>query len=178
MALDDDMALVAYLIDDIDQITRVGFDTYRTYEARILVEHDRRAAAACTYCHMVAEADRRFLGRSGIVPLEIAGLKVWLVGSDAVLRLKKMDEDGRSRNYPTKQAREYDRGDPLPGLPPPAVRLTAGYLLDDTETQFIRTQIAKPRGRRIEWCAAIVPPLDATGGKRWTDVTRQKRFLG
>jgi hypothetical protein len=82
-----------------------GFAKYRAYESGILIEHDRRAAATCTYCHMVAEADRRFIGRPGIIPLEVAGLKVWLVSGDAVLRLKKMDEDGRSRNYPTKQAR-------------------------------------------------------------------------
>ena len=28
MAIDDDMGLIANLIDDIDQIARVGFDTY------------------------------------------------------------------------------------------------------------------------------------------------------
>jgi hypothetical protein len=178
MAIDDDMALIAHLVDDIDEIARIGFATYRGYEAAILVEHDRRAAATCTYCHMVAEADRRFMGRVGIIPHDVAGLKVWLVGGDAVLRLKKMDEDGHSRNYPTKQARDYDRGEPLPGLPPPAIRLTAGYLLDETETQFIHTQIAKPKGRRIDWCAALVPPSPATGGRCWMDVTRQKWFPG
>jgi hypothetical protein len=99
---------------------------------------------------MVAEVDRRWIDRRGIVQKEINGLKVWIVGADAVIRWKKMDEDGYSSNYPTKQARDFDRGELLPGLPDPAVRLTAGYLLDPTQTQFVRAQIAKPRGKRIE----------------------------
>lgn len=78
--------------------------------------------------------------------------------ADAVVRFKKMDEDGLTRNYPTEQAKDFDRGLPLPGLPMPPVRLTAGYLLDATSTQFERTQVARPVGqKRTKWCAAIVP---------------------
>ena len=37
------------------------------------------------------------------------GLKLWLAESaNVVIRLKKMDEDGRTANYPTKQAQDYD----------------------------------------------------------------------
>ena len=56
------------------------------------------------------------------------------------------------------KVKAFDSGKTLPGLPAPAVRLTVGYWLDPTQTQYIRTQIAKPRGRLIpEWCAAITP---------------------
>jgi hypothetical protein len=104
----------------------------------------------------------------------VRGLKVWSVRDVALLRFKKHDEDGRSRNYPTKQAKEYDRGVPLLGLPWPAARLSVGYLLDITGTEFVRTQIARPRGREIEWCAAVVPSEErAEGARRWIDVTRQ-----
>ncbi len=86
-----------------------------------------------------------------------------------------MDEDGRASRYPTKQARDFDRGDELPGLPPAPVRLTAGYLLDPTGTELIRSQISRPNGRKIEWCAAIVPTEERKPGERiWIDVTRQK----
>src|SRR5271163_4246682 len=103
MAVDDDMGLIANLIDDIDQVPRIGFGKYRAYPPEILIEHDPRAGANCIYAHMVAEADRRWLDRQGIVMTDIRGLKVWLIEDKAVLRWKRMDADGRSRNYPTKQ---------------------------------------------------------------------------
>jgi hypothetical protein len=86
-----------------------------------------------------------------------------------------MDEDGLVRNYPTKQARDFDAGWDLPGLPMPPVRLTVGYLLDATGIEFIRTQIAKPAGRRRTlWNAAVFAREERKPGDRvWHDVTRQ-----
>jgi hypothetical protein len=178
---------IDFLLDDLDQVCRASHAKYRRYDAESLLEHDRRAAAACIYSHMAADAERRwpvqnlatFPERSGapLQPIEVRGLKVWTVREMAILRFKKHDEDGKSRNYPTKQAKDYDRGSPLPGLPHPAARLSVGYLLDATGTEFVRTQIARPRGKGIEWCAAIVPRNDrAIGEKRWIDVTRQHGF--
>jgi hypothetical protein len=127
---------------------------------------------------MVAAADRRFFGREGIRVIEIRGLKLWLFESaSVVVRFKKMDEDGRSRNYPTKQARDFDAQLELPGLPPKPVRLTAGYLLDETGIDFVRSQIARPYGREALWCGAVIPREDRKPGERiWIDVTRQRRF--
>jgi hypothetical protein len=173
VALDDEIARVFHLLDDIDQIARLAFTTYRGYPAEVLVEHSPRAAATNVYDHMVAEAERRWIDRRSIVPRNVRGLKVWIIGPDAVLRFKKMDEDGRSRQYPTKQARDFDRGLPLPGLPEPAIRMTAGYLLDPTQTQFIRAQVSKPRGPAIEWCVAIVPPTEPGRPATWQDLTRE-----
>lgn len=173
MALDDEIGRVSHLLDDIDQIARLAFATYRGYPPEVLIEHSPRAAATNIYDHMVGEAERRWIDRSGIITQNVRGLKVWIIGADAVLRFKKMDEDGRSHRYPTKQARDFDRGLPLPGLPEPAIRMTAGYLLDATQTQFIRTQVSKPRGPAIEWCIAIVPPSEPGKPATWEDVTRQ-----
>ena len=129
---------------------------------------------------MVAGADRRFVGRQGVRPIEIRGLKLWLFEqANVVIRFKKMDEDGRSRNYQTKQAKNFDTQREIQGLPPKPVRLTAGYLLDRTRTEFIRTQIARPDGRDVMWCGAVVSREDRKPGQRiWTDVTRQPRFGG
>src|SRR5258707_6530640 len=114
---------------------------------------------------MVAGADRRFFGREGVRILDVRGLKLWLFErASVVIRFKKHDEDGRSRNYPTKQARAYDRGKDLPGLPAPAARLSVGYLLDATGTEFIRTQVARPLANLIGWCAAIIPPEERRAG--------------
>jgi hypothetical protein len=162
-------------LNDFDQICRVAHATYQAYPPKVRLEHDRRAAAACTYSHMYEEAIRRWTDHAGIKGVDIRGRKVWVVGDHAVVRLKKTDEDGKSRNYPTKQDKDYDRGVPLPGLPEPAVRVTVGYLLDPTQTQIVRVQVSRPMGKGILWCAAIVPPGD---GKRWEDVTRQSGIGG
>ena len=165
------------LLDEFDEIVRTADARYRAYRTDDLIEHDVRAQAACTYCHMLADADRRFDGRPGVRSLDIRGLKLWLFEeANTVIRLKKMDEDGRSRNYPTKQAKAFDAQRELPGLPLPPVRLTAGYLLDATGT-LVRTQIARPDGREPMWCGAIVQREDRKPGEPiWTDVTRQERL--
>jgi hypothetical protein len=172
------MAAVEFLIDDLDAICREAVATYRRYPPEFVVEHDARAGASCTYCHMLSGAERRFEGRPGVVFKDIRGLKVWLVGDAAVLRFKKMDEEGHSRNYPTKQAQDYDRQAALPGIPAPAVRLSVGYLLDPTGTEVVRVQVAKPMDQAVGWCAAIVPHDErASGTARWIDVTRQSRAI-
>ena len=166
-------------LDDLDAIARSAHGRYREYPTPVLVEHDVRAQAACTYAHMVAEADRRLSGREDVRPIEVRNLKLWLFPTlNIVVRFKKMDEDGCTRNYPTKQARDFDRGLELPGLPMPPERLTAGYLLDPTSTVFVRAQVAFPEGRkRTRWCAAIVPSEERRPGERaWRDVTRQGRL--
>jgi hypothetical protein len=77
----------------------------------------------------------------------------------------------------SQQAKDYDRGLPLPGLPAPAARLSIGYLLDKTGTVFIRTQVARPLARTVDWCAAIVPVEDRVEGERlWVDVTWQAKL--
>ncbi|MCC8957862.1 hypothetical protein H8B02_31860 [Bradyrhizobium sp. Pear77] len=169
-------------LDEFSEIVRTGHTRYMTYDPANLIELDVRAQSACTYCHMHAEADRRLIDRDGIKRLEVrGGLKLWLLEeANVVIRLKKMDEDGRTRNYPTKQARDYDAQRELPELPLPPVRLTAGYWLDATGQIINRVQIARPNGKLAPtWCAAIIPPPERKAGERiWTDVTRQRRFGG
>jgi hypothetical protein len=174
-------ALGHAFMEELDEIVRAGHDRYMGYRPEDLLELDIRAQSACTYCHMLSEADRRLIDRAGIRPLEIKGLKVWLVESaNVVVRLKKMDEDGKTRNYPTKQAMDYDAQRELPDLPMPPDRLTAGYWLDATSQIINRVQIARPNGQRLPtWCAAIVPKEERKAGERiWIDVTRQRRFGG
>ncbi len=175
------MARLEPFLDEFNAIAMHAHTRYRTYPNEILVEHTRRSAANCTYDHMVAEAERRFADHSEVRPLEMGGLKLWLIGSDmhTVIRWKKMDENGRSRNYPTKQAKAFDRMDELPGLPPKPTRVTVGYLLDATQTQIKRVQVSRPNGRNVDWCAAIVPMEDRVAGEAiWQDVTQQSRLTG
>ena len=87
----DVMSDIDSLLDDFDGICRHAFTTYRGYPPEVLVEHDPRAAAACTYAHMAADAERRFAEHPIIKlvdPRPLGGLKVWRIGDLAVVDLK------------------------------------------------------------------------------------------
>jgi hypothetical protein len=165
--------------DILDAISREAHDTYVSrYDPSLRLEHGSRTQANCTYDHIVAAADRALLDDANVIPKDIRGLKVWIFKSqDVVIRFKKMDEFGNSRTYQTRQQKDYDKGIELPGLPVPPVRLTAGYLLDRTGSQYIRSQIARPGEMTVDWCAALIPAeLREDNTATWTEVTAQRRF--
>lgn len=166
------------LLDDLDAIPRASHGVYRSYNPKHRIEHSPRAQATCIYDHMVAEAERRFDQRDGIRQLDIRGLKLWVVDQHTVIRFKKMDEDGTTSNYPTRQARDFDCNLELEGVPPKPIRVSVGYLLDPTATAIERVQVARPNGRkRVDWCAAIVPTAERQdAGTPWIEITRQARF--
>lgn len=163
--------------DKLDAICRGGLARHQDYPADVRIEHDGRAAAACIYTHMVTLADDLLTDKPGIVFKNIRGLKVWIIGECATIRFKKMGEDGRTRNYPTKQARDFDKQLSLPGIPSPPLNLVVGYLPNPLGTDVERVQVARPSGKAINWCSAIIPVEEqAVGEPRWVDVTRQQRF--
>ncbi|HZP67979.1 MAG TPA: hypothetical protein VFB32_16870 [Rudaea sp.] len=167
------------LLVHIDEITRSGFNRYQSIPAELKIELGPRAQAACIYDFMMAEADRRFRDRSDLRSIELRGLQVWAIDDHTLLRFKKMDASGMKQNYRTKQTREYDRGDSFAEFPPEAIRLTVGYFADSTSSFIERVQIAYQRGRKVDWCAAIVPAEQRAEGQRiWQDVTTQRRLTG
>ncbi|KCZ83111.1 hypothetical protein HAD_15527 [Hyphomonas adhaerens MHS-3] len=171
------MAELDPYFDEIDAICRGGLTRYQQYPADIRIEHDARAAASCIYTHMVTIAEEQLTPAQGVNFKSIRGLKVWIIGEKATIRFKKMDEEGRSRNYPTKQIRAFDRQMPLPGIPHPALNLVVGYLPNALGTEVERVQVARPSGKSVDWCAAILPVEDrAVGQPRWVDVTVQARL--
>lgn len=172
------MARLEPHLEAFDQVMRSGHKKYQSYPADIVLDHDASTQAHCTHRHLLGAAHATFDDLPGVRHLEIRGQNLWLLeAANAVIRLKKTDEDGISQNYPTPQARAFDRGEELPGLPPAPVRLTVGYLLDATGTEYIRTQVSLPVGRGVDWCAAIVPLDDREDGEAiWYDVTKQTSF--
>ncbi len=174
---DQAMSQLDPIFEELDAICRGGLARYQQYPPDIRIDHDARARAACVYAHMEADAHVRLNDLPDVNPLVIRGLKVWIIGEMATIRFKKMDEDGRTRNYPTKQAADYDRQLPLPRIPYPPLNLVVGYLPNSLGTDVERVQVARPMGKTIDWCAAIVPTDEQiVGQQRWVDVTRQARF--
>ena len=176
------MAYVEFLADDLDAICRRAFTMYSGHDPEVLLEHDPRAAAACIYAHMAFDAEQRFAALYPKVqpldPRPLGGLKIWRVGdpgADALLRLKNMTRTAIPVITLLAKPGNTIAVKLCPGLPPEAARLSVGYLLDATATVFVRTQIARPLARRIDWCAALVPQEERQVGEAvWVDVTRQR----
>lgn len=167
------------LLAELDAITRFGFGRYQEIPLELRIDLGPRAQANCIYDYMMAEAARKFIGRTELRPIDMRGLQAWAIQDHTLIRFKKMDATGAKRNYPTKQTREYDRGDNFPELPAAAIRLTVGYFSDPTSQTIERVQVAYPRGKKIDWCAAILPQSERVAGQRiWTDVTMQPRLTG
>jgi hypothetical protein len=68
-------------------------------------------------------------------------------GELTVVRVKLLDSQLRSRNYPTRRAREWIRRVPLPGWP--VSRLHFGYRLDVTGSVLEDVFVTLPNGDRM-----------------------------
>ena len=163
----------------LDSIMRHGHDMYLGLPTSHTVEYDASVQAQITYSHILAEARHQFDDSVGIRFLDIKGLKLWQFEEEnIVVRFKKTDGQGLSSNYPTGQAKKYQAGQEIPGLPQAPTRLTVGYVLDETGLEIERTQISLPNGKKTIWCAAIIGTFgeedEMTYG--WEDVTKQARL--
>ena len=149
-------------LQPVHEILKHGYDTYQNYPPELVLDHDPTTQANCIAAHMRAKATSSLADDPTITHIEEHGQHLWLFEQQNVLiRFKKTDETGISTNYPTKHARDFEAGADLPGIPPSATRLTAGYLLNPLG-EYSRSQISMPNGsKRVLWCAAIVPCEDA-----------------
>lgn len=107
---------------------------------------------------MAGEARRRFDGRrdEGIVARERYRPCMWSFRNRVLVRLKKMDEQGLSRNLPTERARKINLGLPIQEEElTEAVRVDVGYQLNDLKTEIEQVLISHRRGDRAVWKYAI-----------------------
>jgi hypothetical protein len=72
------------------------------------------------------------------------------------MRLKKLDEDGISRNNPTKQVIDFRNQDIIPGLEA-RHHLEIGYILSSTQDHIQSIELVCPSGDGIYWRAEVTP---------------------
>jgi len=144
------------------------------YPDSVRAEHTDSVAAHNIHCHLMHEFEREFSETPGFNFLESRGLKVLNIQDVLVARFKKVNEEGRHRNHPSKQQENFDRQLPLSGLPPAALRVTFGYEPDPAFSQCDRVMVARPQGKSIIWASQIIEEGDAID---WVDIT-PKRFAG
>jgi hypothetical protein len=160
------MAVLEPYFSTISQIYDAAVELYNgatTAQAR--AEHDSRAALAAIYRHAWMGYQRELAEQSGFHFLTVRGLHVLNIQDKIVLRAKRVNENGIHVNNPTKQQRDFDRRQPLPGLPPEAVRLVVGYQLDPAFSMVERVIVRNPQSG---WVAQIVSVDEVYA---WEDIT-------
>lgn len=151
---------------------RRGFGKYRGYPVALRADHDNRAAASCVHAHILTEVAGDFIDVPGAVVLNARGLRVLNIRDRIVGRFKRVNEEGRSRSYPTDQLRKFDRQVPLPLIPTAAARVTFGYEPDLAFSEIIRVLVSCPLGPTILWCVQV--EMDTSGAATWRDITPRR----
>src|SRR5262245_44195774 len=163
------LPIIHRILDD-----SVAFYFSDAYSIEARADHTDRAMANCVYSH----AEKRMINAAAetarLTALSVRGLNVLNYDDKALIRFKKVSANGKHRNYQTKQQQRYDDQLPLPGIPEPAFRLTAGYQLDATGSALERIMIARPIGKSIFWAAQVTMN---EGVVAWVDIT-PRRFTG
>jgi hypothetical protein len=172
---DECMKRIEPLFGHLHAALHEGMHLYQSEtSAKAKAQHRDRTAAGAVYDHAFHSLRERAEGLTGLNFLNINQLEVANYLDRAVLRLKKVNGAGRSRNYQTEQQQRYDDQEDIPGIPPAAVRLVVGYEPDESFTSIKRVIVARPMGRVILWTAQIVVTDEAA---TWEDIT-PARFEG
>ena len=160
------MGLLKPYLPRIYPIFPAALDLYNSEVSPMArAEHDDRASAAATYCHVWTGFQREFMDEPGFHFLELRGLRLLNIRDQLLIRAKKVDAGGRHRNADTAQQRAFDAQDDLPGLPPAAVRLVIGYQPDLAFSEVERVIVRRPLGR---WVAQVVETDEVA---HWIDIT-------
>ncbi len=143
------------ILQPIEDRIRECFDAawadYQTMYRASQHIHSSRCRANIIYDHVVYHAKRLLSGVPGVEFLESRGLLLVRVQGALLLRFKKLNSALRSSNIPTLQVIAYLEQLELPGMPPAAIRLQAGYLLNGLQTAIQGVYVTCPSGSEIAW---------------------------
>lgn len=107
--------------------------------------------ARVIYEYVTHHARRAFANVNGVSVKERGFLTVTF-GNAIVLRFKKLKNNLTMSGIPTRQLSLFEAQGELPGLPPEATLLVAGYLLDPTGTEITRLVIVCRDEAGLIWC--------------------------
>lgn len=173
---EDQARLMAVIEPLLHGLHTVFYDAVAKYQGEdysdaVRAEHSDRTVANIVYDH----SDKGWRVFEDTIPgvkfLNSRGLHVLNFRDQVVLRLKQVDGLGLHSNVATGQQQDYDDGQPIPDLPPCAIRLYAGYQMDAAGLGIERVMIVRQIGSEVFWTAQIVVIDDAAV---WTDITPRR----
>ena len=159
------MAVIEPYIEEIHSIFTNAVDRYNEIDPAARAEHEDRTAASCIRDYAWMGFKTSFSENSGFHFLDIRGLNVLNIRDEVVIRVKKVDSEGRHRNYQTQQQKDFDSQQELQGLPSAAKRIVVGYQPDVAMESVERVTVRRPKGN---WVSQI---NESGQESSWVDIT-------
>lgn len=134
------------------------------YSAKQRAKHCTTTRAGIVHDIMVYNATKYFVGVTGSRVLDLSGLKLFTLEEEdkqIALRLKKFDEQLRSRNQQTSQVKAFrsQRQIDFIGV---AYHLEAGYVLDRDQTRIEQISVVCPNGLENFWDVQLTANIAIT----------------
>lgn len=143
--------------NSIWRIVTGAWGDYNEHYKEMKHKYTPTCRANIIHSHMVDNAKKEFEGVKGVKPMVIDGLFILSIENKLVVRFKKLDDDMKSRNYPTNRQIDYLAQMDIPGIPL-ATRLEAGYQLNELQTGYKSVLITCPQGSKIAWYLEVQEP--------------------
>jgi hypothetical protein len=147
----------------LDPLYRIGAMPFERYQAEYPNKplHSSRTRACIMYDLMVDQARQEFLGvRDTEIIDRPNGVTLLQVSERICVRFKKLDEDGLPSNYPTAAARNWEKGEDLPGIPSALQRLCLGYRLNRLQTRVEDVLISNTLAGRLLYDIILEEPAE------------------
>lgn len=132
----------------------IPMDAWKTYHEDLpdamLVAFCSRTRANAIHDLMVRNAIKYCASTDGVRKFERQQMVGITIDRHIAIRLKKLDEDGRSRNQLTQQVSDYRSQLPLVGIEAVSF-LELGYVLNDDETELLEVRLVHPSGDGVYW---------------------------
>lgn len=137
----------------VDCIKR-GLDDYDNpsyYAAEARRDHTPGVRAAIRNCHIIAHAQRALSDMSDLRVYNRNNRVLFVIADRVRVSFKRFDKDLRSRNYPTRQAVNYNKQTLFDAdMPGEVTNIIAGYQHNGAETEY-ELYITCPIDKRNMW---------------------------
>ena len=152
-----------------------GYEKWQEFGVRagdLRMPLDARTRACFINRHIVAKVASVFADNNAVRVVDSRGfVELVLLKSRLIIRFKKLDKKGMSRNILTPAQRGwFENQAKLPEMLPAATRLIAGYVLDEITANLSRVLVTLPNGpSAVMWKLE----LPETGGTTIIEMPRR-----
>lgn len=134
-----------------------AWDRYHSLPAADRMIFGARERANCVHAYMVHYAAEYVAVAPGTIRCfklnQMCGI---VIDNKYAIRFKKLDEDSKSRNQPSRQVEEFLSQIELIGIDA-SHHLEVGYVLNSSATDVLDVRLVHPAGEGIAWVKSLAP---------------------
>ena len=142
-----------------------GWDKWRELGRRapdLQIPLNASTRALIVHNHITDLARKEFADDPAVHVGDNRGFLILTIEEKMVVRFKKYrNKSFKTSNIPTRQQLQFAYQLQLPGMPPEATRLVAGYLLDELQTSIETIAVTCSIGPDLQWMLDISDEADA-----------------